>query len=97
MSVKRFQSVSPAAFIFSKNILQYSHTYTKMCFNLALSLATSQELEQILASVMLQQPLGLSPVFSLVGSRLFLLALELSVSESCWGGLKSDNLKTTIT
>lgn len=97
MSAKRLQSVPPAAFIFSKNILQYSHTYTEMRFNLALSLATSQELEQILASVMLQQPLDLSPIFSLVGSRLFLLVLELSVSESCWGGLKSDNLKTTIT
>lgn len=46
MSVRRFQSVPPAAFIFSKNILQYSHTYTEMHFSLALSLETSQELEQ---------------------------------------------------
>lgn len=46
VSLKGFQSVPPAAFIFSKNILQCSHTYTEMHFSLALSLATSQELEQ---------------------------------------------------
>lgn len=46
VSLKRFQSVLPKAFIFSKNNPQYSHTYTEMHFSLALSLATSQELEQ---------------------------------------------------
>ncbi|KAI1243449.1 hypothetical protein IHE44_0001070, partial [Lamprotornis superbus] len=79
--VKRFQSVPPAAFIFSKNILQYSHTDIEMLFGLPLSLATSKNLSKILASVMLQQPLDLSPIFSLADNTFFKWITALSTAQ----------------